>query len=297
MDFTGVTRAIGSASLIIKKNSPTILFVAGLVGVGTGTVLASKATLGLDKVLNESLQNLEDIREMGELEKAGNLPDDFEHVTLVKARMLVMADLGFKLGKAYAPAIIATGLGVACLTKSHTMLLQRNAALTAAYVALEKSYTAYRRRIAEQYGEDTERQFHREVQRDLYQKEEAAKKDDKILFLSSQYSKMFDYSNSNWTRSPEQNVYFIGQAQRYANDKLHRQGHLFLNEAYDYLGLPRTKAGSVVGWRMQGDGDHFVDFGIFNHHTDVVYSYAMDDDGCFFLDFNVDGLIYDKLGD
>jgi hypothetical protein len=44
LDFTKVTRAFHSAGFKIRKHSPEILIVAGVVGVVTSAVMACKAT-------------------------------------------------------------------------------------------------------------------------------------------------------------------------------------------------------------------------------------------------------------
>lgn len=41
---------------------------------------------------------------------------------------------------------------------------------------------------------------------------------------------------------------FLRRQQDYANEMLKARGHLFLNEVYDLLDIPRSKAGQVVGW-------------------------------------------------
>lgn len=94
-----------------------------------------------------------------------------------------------------------------------------------------------------------------------------------------------------WTKEPEYNLKFLKYVQNYCNDSLKIKGHLFLNEVYDKLGIPRTKAGAVVGWIYDEEspiGDNFVDFGIKNErNNDFVNGYTSD---CI-LDFNVDGNI------
>jgi len=58
------------------------------------------------------------------------------------------------------------------------------------------------------------------------------------------------------------------------------------------LGIPRSQAGSVVGWVVSEDGDNFVDFGIYNAlNTDLVNGY----NPTILLDFNVDGVIYNLI--
>lgn len=111
----------------------------------------------------------------------------------------------------------------------------------------------------------------------------------------SQYAKVFDDGCVRWTKEPEYNLTFLKNMQDYCNGLLITKGHLFLNEVYDKLGIPRTKAGDVVGWiynEKSPIGDNFVDFGIRNErNNDFVNGYTSD---CI-LDFNVDGNILDYI--
>jgi hypothetical protein len=75
---------------------------------------------------------------------------------------------------------------------------------------------------------------------------------------------------------------------------LHARGHAFLNEVYDWLGIPRSKAGSVVGWVLSKQSDNFIDFGIFDDN-DETRAFVNGREGSVLLDFNVDGVIFDKL--
>lgn len=107
----------------------------------------------------------------------------------------------------------------------------------------------------------------------------------------SQYARIFDDSCVGWTKDPEYNMHFLKSQQDYCNDKLKAKGHLFLNEVYDILGIPRTKAGAVVGWvydEKNPIGDNFVDFGLFDtndeRNSDFINGYK----NTAILDFNVD---------
>lgn len=97
------------------------------------------------------------------------------------------------------------------------------------------------------------------------------------------YTRYFDANNKFWHTNPEYNRTFLQVQQNYANDLLVTRGHLFLNEVYDMLGLPRSKAGAVVGW-FKEPNSNLVDF---EFKDDTEFSIM--------LDFNVDGIIYDKL--
>ena len=101
----------------------------------------------------------------------------------------------------------------------------------------------------------------------------------------SVYARFFDKSSPVWSLSPELNLAFLKCQENFANDKLRIQGILFLNEVYDMLGLPRTKAGQVVGWVALPDTVlTLISFNIPETGSDV-----------FLLDFNVDGVVVDCL--
>ena len=64
MNLAKITRTASVAVLKAKQNSPTLFFIAGLAGVGASVVLASKATLELEKTLTPHINQLEDMKAM-----------------------------------------------------------------------------------------------------------------------------------------------------------------------------------------------------------------------------------------
>jgi hypothetical protein len=89
---------------------------------------------------------------------------------------------------------------------------------------------------------------------------------------------------------------FLRQVQNYANDLLRMRGHVFLNEVFSELGLSHTRAGAVVGWRWNKDsGDDYIDFGIWKGRGEEVKDFFNGREGAILLDFNVDGVIADKI--
>lgn len=112
----------------------------------------------------------------------------------------------------------------------------------------------------------------------------------------SPYARWFDrYNDNHKIHDSEYNRYFLMYQQNYATEKLRHRGYLFLNEVYDMLGIPRTKAGQVVGWvydERNPIGDNFVDFGIYEDRNAAFINGYSDK---VLLDFNVDGDILDAL--
>ena len=56
-----ITRTINRIGLQIKKHSPEIMMVAGVVGTVVGAVMACKATTKIDDILNETKNNVDKI--------------------------------------------------------------------------------------------------------------------------------------------------------------------------------------------------------------------------------------------
>lgn len=105
------------------------------------------------------------------------------------------------------------------------------------------------------------------------------------------YTFIFDEKSAGWVEADESNRFFLLRMQEYAYEKLKAKGYLFLNDVLDMLGLPRTKAGQIIGW-LYGDkstGDQYVDFGIFKNNSPKALN------GGIVLNFNVDGNILNRF--
>lgn len=287
-----VTTKLGRNALLLQKSSPNVLFGVGIVGVVGGTVLACRATLKMDDLLDEAVNKKDQIRD---LQHPNYSEKDRQHdLTLLRFQT------GVGIVKLYMPAIIVSGVGIAALTKSHNLLTQRNAALTAAYATLDESFKRYRGRVIEKYGEEADRDFRFDSEQvEVIDPKNVKKKKEvtRIAGEPSGYARFFDEYSPSWGKDPESNLLFLKCQQNYANDLLRARGHVFLNEVYDRLGIPRTTAGSVVGWILSDDGstDNYISFGVFEGQTENARDFVNGRNGAVLCDFNVDGLIYDKI--
>lgn len=287
-----VGRTIARNALLTQKNSPGVLLGVGVVGMVGSTVLACRATLKMDVVLDEAKSKLDTAKTLDHVNYSEK--DRQRDVTLIYFQS------GVKVVKLYAPALIVGGLSIVALTRSHIILTRRNAALTAAYTALDRGFKEYRARVVDKYGDDQDRDFRYGTQEVEIVDPETNKKKKAIRVADNDpsiYARFFDLHSSSWNKEPEYNLYFLKAQQNYANDLLQGRGHVFLNDVYDQLGIPRSKAGAVVGWILTKDGstDNYVDFGVFEGKTDVARDFVNGTEGAILLDFNVDGLIYDKI--
>jgi len=284
-----ITSKAGRQVLRIQKHTPTILFAAGVVGIVATVVLASRATLKMDEVLTDASEDLEKIQEALQ-------HDNYDEEDARKDTIVIYARYGARIAKMYAPAIVVGIASVAALTGSHVILSRRNMALTAAYAALDKGFREYRDRVREAYGDEREAELrYGTCTADIVEETETGPVVRTITRPAgaSIYARFFDESSSSWQKSPLHNQLFVQCQQNYANDMLRARGHVFLNEVYDMLGMERSPAGAVVGWIK--DDNNYIDFGVFNDRGNKGTRFVVGDDRSVLLDFNVDGVIYDKI--
>lgn len=303
-----LTQKAGSAGLELSKRSPQLLLVAGIGGFVATTVLASRATLKMDDILEStevSLNTAKDLFEDKALQHRKGA--EYTEEDYLKDRIYIYTNLVVDIGKAYAPAVIVGGVSIYCLTKSHSILSNRNTAIMAAYSALQKSYDEYRKRVRNAIGEEAERDLYFDARYETVV-EQVPQEDGTVKEIEatqkrigpnaySQYARFFDETCMNWEREPEYNYLFLRAKQSYANDKLRSRGHLFLNEVYEWLGIPHSREGAVVGWVLSDDGstDNFVDFGFMSGDTQRKRDFVNGNEGAILLDFNVDGPILGKI--
>lgn len=287
-----VTRSLTRQMLVAKKNSPHIFFVAGVIGVVTSGVLACRATLKLEPVLD-------DIQE--DVEKAKMVPMGLseKHPTDVRKDLLrVYAKSAVSVGKLYGPSVIVGAASIGALTGSHVQMTRRNSALTATVALISQAYEEYRDRVREELGDEKEFELHNGI------KTEKKTIDGKKVEISSiegdggPLTFLFSQQTSwNWKPDSYSNRTFLECQQNWANTRLQLRGHLILNEVLDSLGLEQTKLGCIMGWvydkNCAADGDNYVDFGIFTSEKNFEFINGSEFDAL--LSFNVDGVVWDKI--
>ena len=295
-----VTLALHRTGLKLQKHSPEILLAAGVVGAVAGAVMACKATTKLGDILDKSKEDIEKIHNAEEHPES--LPEPYTAEDAKKDLTVTYIQTGVKIAKLYAPAAAVGALSIAGILASNGILRRRNVAIAAAYTSIDNCFKEYRKRMIERFGEQADQELKHNV-RTVETGETAAGEDgtegDVLAVLEkyevSGYARFFDKSSRCFDKNPEYNKMFLRAEQQYANDRLRAVGHLFLNEVYDRLDIPKTKAGQIVGWvydPKNPKGDNFVDFG-------MCEMLRQTDDGerepVILLDFNVDGNILDLI--
>ena len=296
------TRTAHKVGFKVKKHSPEILVVTGVIGVVASTVMACKATTKASAIVEDHKKQVETIHEVRETQSEKYTEEDMKKDTVIVYSQTIV-----KLVKSYAPAVAVGVASIACILGSHKILTKRNAALAAAYTTVDTAFKEYRNRVVERFGEALDKELRYNIKAKEVEEvvvDESGNETtvsttvDTADLLGSPYAKFFDEYCNGWTNDPEHNRYFLHCQQNYANEKLKAQGYLFLNDVYKMIGIPVTKAGQCVGWiydEKNPVGDNYVDFGMFNIHREPTRDFVNGREASILLDFNVDGNILDMI--
>lgn len=313
---TAATRVFNEVGFQLKKHSPEILVVSGVVGTVVSTVLACKATTKVNFVLEETKAQVDVIHasaEHGEVQayldngEVGLIPYNDEDAK--KDLTIVYAQTGLKLAKLYAPAVAIGAMSVAGILVGHNILHKRSLALAAAYTAADTGFKQYRGRVVERFGEKLDKELlynikAKEVQETVVNEDGSESTVTKTVEVAENvptqgfYSFCFDETASGWQRDAETNKFFLLRQQEYANELLRSKKRVFLNEVLDMVGIPRCRAGQTVGWiydEKQPVGDNYIDFGIFDIRCEANRNFVNGLEKSIWLNFNVDGDILYSL--
>lgn len=296
-----VSGAANKTVMKLKKHSPEILVVAGIVGTVASAVIACKATTKVNKIVEDTKNDIDKVHTATEtgITEAG---ETYSTEDAKKDLTIIYAQTGIKFAKLYAPAVILGTLSITSILASNNILRKRNVALGAAYAAIDKSFKEYRGRVIERFGEQVDTELKYDIKAKKFEeievdpetgKEKKVKKTVMVTDpnIQSDYAVYFDSKSRNYETIMDYNRMFLKAQQAFANDKLQTRGHLFLNEVLDDLDLPRTPAGQIVGWTKDGP-DGYVNFRIVEVERETEEGRH---EPALLLDFNVEGNIWEKM--
>lgn len=299
------TRSFGKVGLYLKKHSPEILVVTGVVGVVASAVMACKATPKAIKIVEETKKDLE-LRQYA-ADHPQQVEGGYTEEEHKKDVTIVTTKAALSVAKTYAPSILLGAVSITAIFTGSNILRKRNMALGAAYAALDTGFKEYRKRVVDRFGEDMDKELKYNIKKEEIEetvvdengKEKKVKKTvEKVGEPAlSPYTFCFDECCTCWQRDPEHNKWFLATQQKYANQKLKARGYLFLNEVLESLGIRPTKAGQVVGWMYDEKyaKDGYVDFGILDISDESKRDFVNGREQSVWLNFNVDGPIYDLI--
>lgn len=215
----------------LRKHGGTILAVAASVGVGLTAYETHKAAV-----------------------KATTL------VTMNKDEPMSKKEVVQECWKFYIPAAVLGGGTIACILGSNALNKKQIASLTAAYMALGKTYQEYRRQVAERIGSEQEK----DIWKDAQSIREAPTKnmtEEKLLCYEPISKRYFHATEVELTDA----FYNI-------NRDFTLDGEVPLNSLYNYLGLDYLPEGDTAGWSadyLANEWEYYwIDFQYYKQKTD-----------------------------
>jgi hypothetical protein len=291
--------SVGRATAVVQKFSPQILTTVGVVGVVAAGVLAAKSTLKLESVIDEHSERMSDIHE----KKTTMTAEEYSSTHHKRDVTKVYLHTAKNLGKLYGLPISLGVVSISCIIGGQGIQYKRTVGAIAAYKTLEETFDRYRARVVEEFGLEKDEEFHRGYKVTETVDENGAK-DIKVegeIDLSKGFTFIYDHNNPNWkTTSPDYNLMTLTANETYANQLLSIRGHVFLNDIFDAIGMPRTKEGSVVGWVLGPDNENHISFGIVDlqgsRNRDArIFGSDEELGDCLLMNFNVDGIVWNQI--
>lgn len=310
-----LVRAFAKAKLGIRKHTPEILVVSGVIGLVTAGVLACKETTKLDDVLAKGEERLDDLAaKMNKLDNVvDRLPeeeqDDYRLTEEEEKKEIaaVWIKNGFSIAKLYAPSIILAVASIAGILGGFGILKKREAALSIAFAEMSAAYATLKNRLKDSVGEEKAKEIINGISKEM---KEVIDNDGKPVVAevnvsnpikdpyTYEWNEVTTRDSGAYMNDPTTDLAFLKGVEAAVNSKLRNlTGYVFLNDVLDDLGLPKNKVGQEVGWVMQPNdehqGDNYIDFGI--EPVDEMNKETMRFTRRYILHFNCDGYILDTF--
>lgn len=293
-------KSFKKAQLTVRKHSPEILMVAGVIGTVAGAVMACKETLELENVLDECKH------EKMELEEQYAMCEQYSEDALKKDQVKLTIKQAAKIVKLYAPSVIMEVTSIGVIFASNDIMRKRNASMAAAYATLNSMYKRYRQNVIESYGEEVDKDMRFGVKHEkvteIDEDGNKVKIDARIVDLDntalaiSDYSRFFQSGCKGFDASSGRyNLLYLKGIQAMFNNKLIADGYVMLNDVYRELGFDTIPEGWSIGWvydEANPIGDNYIDFGLYEARNKNQRA-VNDWEPVILMDFNVDGNLYE----
>ena len=271
---------LGRGCLKLRKHLPTILTCAGVIGYGATVVETVKATKRQDE-LYEEYQNTGDKKKY------------------IKGYV-----------KNWAPTVGLFCVSTASVLTGHNVLRGRYLAVGTALQATEKAFSQYRSRVIADQGEKKDAEYRYGVAETIELVDAKDEEGQEVVRTQKQiydaqadlYLQIFDERNPYWDHDLTQNVIFLRETLKSLRNHLIAYGHVTLGEAFRALGYDRMltseqkNAAMITGWVWDGKSEPHISFGPqFDRILEDPRDYICGRIPNIILEFNVDGVIFDKV--
>lgn len=270
-------KIVGSTTKFMKQNSPLLLTVLGIAGIGATAYTAYKSRDRIKEIV-------EDLEEQRDVEAAYNervaylnsvpvsrmTDEELQEVRDLSENPVEPVKVSV-VAKDIAGAValpVALGISsVCCIALSYHIMNTRIGNLAAAVATLGAERAYYEKKFEREYGIEAKDKFYRPVDKkevetvDEKGKKKVIKGEVRREMPDSMHGKWFDESTEYASDDPEWNSAFIDQKTQRLQDVLFSRGYLTMNQMLDTLGFGKVRYGSDMGWSTADN---------FNIYRDVV---------------------------
>lgn len=232
----------------LRKHGGTILAVAASVGVVATAIETGRATTKAKHLLavDEALRTYNE-------DEQGIVEEPPTKKEIVQA-----------CWKAYVPAVILGGGTIACILGSNALNKKQIASLTAAYMALGKTYQTYRAQVRQMVGDQQENAIF-ETTKSI----EMTEKDRAVENAATEKLLCYEPISKRYFHATEAELL---TAFYEVNHDFAINGYIALNELYGYLNLDFVPELDDRGWSIDYLGEmwdnYWIDFNYQKQHTD-----------------------------
>lgn len=292
---------MANAKFYIRKNSAEIL-----VGAGIATLIGSLVYTVLG-TLDTGVEITNTVCELDEIENDDSLMEEERR----KKKQGIYIHAGLNIARNYAPAVTLAMASAGCLIGSNVIMRRRAFSLAAAYSALDATFSDYRTRVIDEYGDEVDKKMRyglttKEVEVEQIDEETGEVVKTKATVTEADesattvwYKHQYELSdgtvivNPNWQPNKDMNATYVLAQIAWFNGCLSRGERVWQDDIYKTLGIPvdgyRQEA-RVLNWTPDKKGEKYIKCRMYNKEESG--DFISNDDGDILLAFNPDGVLY-----
>lgn len=205
-----------------NKNSPTILTVAAVCGVGATAYLTARGTIKAAEAIHG-------------FESEHGIPTEPRE----RAKQHVQV-----AWRCYVPAATTAAATVACVVGVHRVGVGRAIAAQASLVIAERSFSEYRNKVVEEYGQRKDDSIRSDIAKDRVAAIEPPSQ--QVLLTGPGNILSLELYTGRYFASDMET---LRRAQNTLNEMLIRHDYATLDDFYHIIGLRPTTTSSQLGWK------------------------------------------------
>lgn len=266
------------------KHLPTILTVAGCVGVGATVFFAVKVTPEAKRRVDDLKKEKEDelyhqcekqwLEENGYCKGGEHEDEEAEDTELLVGASNLMQEIPDKylrpeikdvvkeVAVLYLPATLMGAASIAAFISANTVSVKRLTATSAALTATEEAFRTYKNKVIEQIGEKKAAEVIAKIAEDKVKKN-PPKVDENdttpgampVIITGDGDSMCYDEYTGRYFKG---SIDKLRRIETLLNQRLIQEDFISLNDMYDEIGLAPVKVGEDLGWNVMSDKIDFT---------------------------------------